>query len=83
VQSIPSGRLDFFQKFAEIFAAQGAPTVSLTPVANLSTVTLVPAVQIALRISYEFSKKFKMTLMFFSGAWGKMIHEQNLKQKIS
>jgi hypothetical protein len=25
---------DFFLKFAEIFAAQGAPPVSLTPVAN-------------------------------------------------
>jgi hypothetical protein len=23
-----------------------------------------------------------MTLMLFSGAWGKMIHEKNLKQKI-
>jgi hypothetical protein len=30
----------------------------------------------------EFSKKFEMTLMLFSGALGKMIHE-NLKQKIS
>jgi hypothetical protein len=27
-------RFKFFQKFAEIFAAQGAPPVSLTPVAN-------------------------------------------------
>ncbi len=24
-----------------------------------------------------------MTLMLFSGAWGKMIHEKNLKQNIS
>jgi hypothetical protein len=31
----------------------------------------------------EFSKKFEMTLLFFSGAWGKVIHEKNLKQKIS
>jgi hypothetical protein len=29
------------------------------------------------------SKKFEMTLMLFSGAWGKMIHENSLKQKIS
>jgi hypothetical protein len=29
----------------------------------------------------EFSKKFEMTLMLFSGAWGKVIHEKNLKQK--
>jgi hypothetical protein len=28
----------------------------------------------------EFSEKFEMTL--FSVAWGKMIHEKNLKQKI-
>jgi hypothetical protein len=27
--------------------------------------------------------KFEMTLMLFSGAGGKMIHEKNLKQKIS
>ncbi len=28
------GHFEFFRKFAEIFAAQGAPPVSLTPVAN-------------------------------------------------
>ncbi len=31
----------------------------------------------------EFSKKFEMILMLISGAWGKVIHEKNLKQKIS
>jgi hypothetical protein len=31
----------------------------------------------------EFSKKFEMILVLFSGAWEKMIHEKNLKQKIS
>ncbi len=31
----------------------------------------------------EFSKKFEMILMLFSEAWGKVIHEKNLKQKIS
>ncbi len=30
----PKGRFEIFRKFAEIFAAQGAPWVSLTPVAN-------------------------------------------------
>jgi hypothetical protein len=30
-----------------------------------------------------FSKKFEKTLMLFLGAWGKMIHEKNLKQNIS
>jgi hypothetical protein len=29
------------------------------------------------------AKKFEMTLTLFSGAWGKVIHEINLKQKIS
>jgi hypothetical protein len=31
----------------------------------------------------EFSKKFEMILMSLSGAWGKVIHEKNRKQKIS
>ncbi len=31
----------------------------------------------------EFSKKFEMTLMLLSEAWGKMINEKNQKQKIS
>jgi hypothetical protein len=31
-------RFEFFQKFTEIFASQGAPPVSTTPVANFSTI---------------------------------------------
>ena len=31
-------RFEFFRKFAEIFASQGAPPVSTTPVANVSTI---------------------------------------------
>jgi hypothetical protein len=31
----------------------------------------------------EFSKKFETALMVYSGAWGKLIHEKNQKQKIS
>jgi hypothetical protein len=34
-------RLKFFRKFAEIFASQGAPPVSMTPLANLLPVSLV------------------------------------------
>jgi hypothetical protein len=30
----------------------------------------------------EFSKKFEMALLGYSGAWGKLIHEKNLKLKI-
>ncbi len=38
-------------------------------------VSLIPVVH----LDFE---KFEMTLVLFSGAWGKMIHEKNLKQKI-
>ncbi len=31
----------------------------------------------------EFSKKFETALTVYSGAWGKLIHEKNQKQKIS
>jgi hypothetical protein len=34
----PYDRFKFFRKFAEIFASQGAPAVSKTPVANFSTI---------------------------------------------
>jgi hypothetical protein len=34
-------------------------------------------------ISANFQQKSEMTLMLFSGAWGKMIHDKNLKQQIS
>jgi hypothetical protein len=34
-------------------------------------------------ISKKFSKKIETTLILFSRAWGKMIHEKNLTQKIS
>ncbi len=30
----------------------------------------------------EFTKIFEMTLILFSWAWGKMVHEKNMKQKI-
>ncbi len=31
----------------------------------------------------ECSKTFKTTLMVYSGAWGKLVHEKNQKSKIS
>ncbi len=34
-------------------------------------------------ISANFRKKFEMTLMPLTEAWGKMIHEKNQKKKIS
>jgi hypothetical protein len=35
-------RFEFFRKFAEILASQGAPPVSTTPVANLPPVSTTP-----------------------------------------
>ncbi len=35
-------RFEFFRKFADIFASQGAPPVSTTPVANLPPVSATP-----------------------------------------
>ncbi len=37
----------------------------------------------SLRTSPHIFKKFERTLMLFSGAWRRLIHEENLKQKIS
>ncbi len=53
--------------------------VSLTPMANLPPVSTTQAELVALLSLIPAA----MTLMLFSGAWGKVIHEKNLKQKIS
>ncbi len=116
-------RFEFFRKFAEIFADQGWPPVSLTPVANeknlqkifnnfvgtpLNSINNTSKTggkicrrcrwyrwQICHRCRWyrwstlsceclrEFSKKFETALVVYSGAWGKLIHEKNQKQKIS
>jgi hypothetical protein len=39
---------------------------------NLPLVKLIPVVHLHLRISQRIFKKFEMTLMLFSGGWGKM-----------
>ncbi len=39
-------RFDFFRKFAEIFASQGAPPVSTTPVANFPQVSTTSAAKL-------------------------------------
>jgi hypothetical protein len=54
----------------------GKFTVSLTPVANLPPVPLIPAVH--REYLREFSKKLEMILMLFSGA---LAQEKSLKQK--
>ncbi len=55
--------------------------VSLTPVANLPPVSLTPVVHLDLQYLRKFLQKFKMIQVLLSGAWGKVIHEKNLKQK--
>jgi hypothetical protein len=72
------------------------PSASLTPAANLPPVSTTQGELVAkfaagvvdtsgapCEYLREFSKKFEMILMLLSGAWGKVIHEKNLKQKIS
>jgi hypothetical protein len=49
-----------------LIPATNLPPVSLTPVANLPLLLLIPAVHLA--YLHEFSKKFEMTTMLFSGA---------------
>jgi hypothetical protein len=48
---------------------------------NFPPVLLIPMVHLHLQISLRIFEKFVMNQMLFSGAWGKMIHEKNLKQK--
>jgi hypothetical protein len=43
----------------------------------------LPPVSLTCEYLCEFSKKIEMIPMLLSGAWGKVIHEKNLKQKIS
>ncbi len=50
---------NFFRKLAEIFAAQGAPPVSLTPMANLPQLSWIPVVHLDLRISPRIFEKIR------------------------
>jgi hypothetical protein len=122
----PSSVIKFFLKFAEIFADQGAPPVSLTqvangkifnqksfncfiwtpmgcranikinfilqvhllpvsltPVANLPPLSLIPVVHLDLRLSPRIFEKIEQVLTEYSGTGGKLIREKNQKQKIS
>ncbi len=50
---------------------------------HLPPVSKTPLVHLELWISPRiFKKEFKAVLMVYSGAWGKLIHEINLKSKI-
>ncbi len=91
----PNPRFEFFQKFAEIFAAQGAPLVSLTPVwMEFATGVVDAGGEFAtgivdsggvdtLTCDYlrEFSEKLKMILMLFSGGLGEDDLWKKLKLK--
>ncbi len=83
---------DLVAKFATGINVENLPPVSLIPAAICHR-CLWHRWQICHRCRWhrwctltceylrEFSKKFAMILMF--GAWGKVIHEKNLKQKIT
>ncbi len=76
VAKFAAGVVDTVGKFAAGIVNTGGnlPPVSLTPVRRRwCTLTC--------EYLCEFSKKFEMILMLLSGAWGKVIHEKNLKQK--
>jgi hypothetical protein len=51
-------RFEFFRKFAEIFASQGAPPVSTTPVANLPPVSATPVANFSTIFVVDTGGKF-------------------------
>jgi hypothetical protein len=62
--------------------AANLPPVSMTPMANLPPVSTTQEELVANLMPVSLIPA-AMALMLFSGAWGKVIHEKNLKQKIS
>ncbi len=77
-----AGDVDTGGKFAADVVDTGG-NLPPVPLVLLPPVSLTPVVHLDLRISPRIFKKFEMILMLLSGAWGKVIHEKNLKQKIS
>jgi hypothetical protein len=58
----------------------------MTPAANLPQVPPVTdtgGIPLGCEYLCKFSQKFEMALLGYSGVWGKLIHEKNLKWKIS
>jgi len=79
-----------FKLSAVWYCSYCLPLVSMTAMENLTPVSLIPVAILRLVSRWctltceylqEFSKKFKMTLELFSGAWGKMIHEKIWSKK--
>ncbi len=50
---------------------------------HFSPVSATLVVHLSCKYLREFSKKLEMALLVYSGAWEKLIHEKNLKYKIS
>ncbi len=73
---IALGSFNFFLKFAEIFAIQGALPVSTTPAANLP-----PLVHLKLRISQWLFEKVRNGPIEILWGWGKLIHKKNWNRK--
>jgi hypothetical protein len=46
---------------------------------HLQPVSMTPVVHLELQISQRIFEKFETALMVYSGAWGKLIQEKNLK----
>jgi hypothetical protein len=70
---IPKASIEFFHKFAEIFADQGAPPVSLTLLIPVYTLTCV--------YFREFCEKNKNDCNVIISGLGKVIHEQKPETK--
>ncbi len=95
-QSILLGQLRFFSKFAEIFASQGAPPVSMTPVAklplvsttlaaNLPLVSTTTAANFATSFSHvvDTSGKFATGVNDTSGKFATNVNDTSGKTKVS
>jgi hypothetical protein len=72
-------RFEFFRKFAEIFASQGAPPVSTTPVANLPPVSATPVANFSTSFASVVDTGGKLIMATISGCRHLKV---NLKAKI-
>jgi hypothetical protein len=77
VTKFAPGVKEICQKFAT-----GVVDTSSKFAPRVIEVSLILRCTLTCKYLCEFSKKFEIILMSFSGAWGRMIHEKNLKQKI-
>jgi hypothetical protein len=73
---------------AALYCSHYSPPVATTPVANLPPLSLIPVAKFAAGFVdtggtnlREFSDKIEITLMLFTEAWGKVIHEKKPEAK--